>query len=782
MRSGSPSTPISQETVRLALETMRNPITPERAIEPLRALWLVEEIISSPEFPFTIHARDYAVDEILSSIIVENLGNVRRLHKCDFSEGEDEAFDEAVENITSDAQRGSSRLTGWGLLYYCYVRVDFEISLSSFAMLSSLTERTVRRYRDRIIAQLTDTLITVERQARKRARFRRLCSQLPESRARILLERTEQMGLALKRIGDHFSITICIHGPPGIGKTTFAQELLRQFLYHDESVENLCWLDSPETLSDVKSRLRDGLLKNESTAHFIHLFRIYKSVIVIDDADKFMGQGGNLRELNKLTFPSLIILTASRRIVSQYVDVWIELKPLSLTKTQQMLEDEATKFLPAYQRLIESPEFIYEKTGGNPLAIRLFAQLLRFEVSEFDLSSLDHILQKRLEWLDEDQIHGLLALSLSPQGEPVEDVLKCWFSGDDISKWIDILQRNYLIDVTSVNPLHGYLPVLWRSYITQLATQTRMFYDVLLLLIYKLDINQRLSQVILRYIARHLTWSRENSEIQRVAIHRIAEERYKMLTSPMRVRSDLMYASGLLQIGDFEEASSELQSLLHHAETHQDNRLYGYACLELSIIHRLQSQYESAISYQSRSLEAGLQQGDDELCSRAALEGAQLAVDIGNRDILAQQLSLVKTGYTEKTHYKSLKSELMLIDKNYEGCRNLAYELFVNIASDDRSAHARIHDLIGRSYFLQTQYINAERHFATAVTYARGYSSGSLLLGRSLTNRAACLLHLADKERAEVCLREAENIQDALSDRAGLVITRANLRELTTVD
>lgn len=70
MRSGSPSTPISQETVRLALETMRNPITPERAIEPLRALWLVEEIISSPEFPFTIHARDYAVDEILSRSVI----------------------------------------------------------------------------------------------------------------------------------------------------------------------------------------------------------------------------------------------------------------------------------------------------------------------------------------------------------------------------------------------------------------------------------------------------------------------------------------------------------------------------------------------------------------------------------------------------------------------------------------------------------------------------------------------------------------------------------------
>ena len=69
---------------------------------------------------------------------------------------------DAEQSIQADVQTGSTRLIGWSILYYVYVRSDLNITLRTFSDIAHIHERTIRRYKHRATQTLLHELIERE--------------------------------------------------------------------------------------------------------------------------------------------------------------------------------------------------------------------------------------------------------------------------------------------------------------------------------------------------------------------------------------------------------------------------------------------------------------------------------------------------------------------------------------------------------------------------------------------------------------------------------------------
>ncbi len=128
---------------------------------PLESLTLVESTLSDPTFPRSSHGRQYVLLDFLTTFVVNELKRHRQLMEIPTSPPET-SITEVYEAINRDAQTCNSELIGWSWIYYRYVNVAFSISQTVFAQLTCLDERTVRRYQDRMINRLVQTLIDTE--------------------------------------------------------------------------------------------------------------------------------------------------------------------------------------------------------------------------------------------------------------------------------------------------------------------------------------------------------------------------------------------------------------------------------------------------------------------------------------------------------------------------------------------------------------------------------------------------------------------------------------------
>ncbi|RMG88525.1 MAG: hypothetical protein D6712_03460, partial [Chloroflexi bacterium] len=119
---------ISYEAVRQALTALRHHSrkTPD-FLQPLEQTSLVDEyLIKNPSLPETEHLRQFALADILSQIIENQLNNLRRA--LNIIPHKEENREHAAINIQHDAASQSDNLIGCSILYYRYIRVDFNIT------------------------------------------------------------------------------------------------------------------------------------------------------------------------------------------------------------------------------------------------------------------------------------------------------------------------------------------------------------------------------------------------------------------------------------------------------------------------------------------------------------------------------------------------------------------------------------------------------------------------------------------------------------------------------
>lgn len=165
--SGWTMASINEIDVRQALRAMCNGTS---HCSHLHDLQLVDDMLDRPTFPGSKQSREYALNRILTTIILDQLTyqRVALNHKPPTS---DETRKAALTAIRDDGLSGSLELLSWSWLYYHFVRVELYITAEDFCTQLGITPRTLRRYQRRGIKRLTAHLIEVEQTARISQRF-----------------------------------------------------------------------------------------------------------------------------------------------------------------------------------------------------------------------------------------------------------------------------------------------------------------------------------------------------------------------------------------------------------------------------------------------------------------------------------------------------------------------------------------------------------------------------------------------------------------------------------
>ncbi|MBC7870062.1 MAG: hypothetical protein H7Y09_04425, partial [Chitinophagaceae bacterium] len=232
-----------------ALETMLAASDNLRFTNRLRTLVLVDLFLSDPSLPKLEDAREFAVFDILTTIIRENYQRTRQIFGLT-PVLQTASWVEAKQAITQETQKNSTDLLSWSCLYYCYIRVDLNISAVSFGEVVGIVERSVRRYRRKGLFRLYHALVSQEWEIRARQRVRRLRLQLPNIAPSLLLCREGGFEKIQKLLAEDFAFKLFISGAAGIGKSALVEAYIRAYIEGElpeaPQIDVLIWVDSPK--------------------------------------------------------------------------------------------------------------------------------------------------------------------------------------------------------------------------------------------------------------------------------------------------------------------------------------------------------------------------------------------------------------------------------------------------------------------------------------------------------------------------------------------------------
>lgn len=241
------NSPISEDSVREALDSFISPTTRLTPDHPLCTLLMVDMFLSNPHLPKIDNAREFAVHHLLIDFITTEYTRQRAVFNLS-SPKNIVKLEDATREILEDVALDSLELMAWCVLYFIYVRVDFSLSLPALSKKIGLVARTLRRYRANGISKLTTFIIMKEWETRTTQQYTRIISQLPEVKPVRLIGRDAELERIQYVIQRKQNAHILISGAIGIGKSVLVQESIRTLLKSTQEkpnmhIEHLIWLD-----------------------------------------------------------------------------------------------------------------------------------------------------------------------------------------------------------------------------------------------------------------------------------------------------------------------------------------------------------------------------------------------------------------------------------------------------------------------------------------------------------------------------------------------------------
>jgi hypothetical protein len=161
-----PEVNITLEYLRQAANVLVVSLKPQ-ANNPLQDLVLVDELLSSPYWPYSPLNRQLALQYLLVQVITDEFTRLCWVFQIPPPDPLP-SWESARGTIALIAEKGSSKLVGWSWLFYRYVCSDFDLSMASFAAMVCVDKRTLRRYQRTAFRQLAERLIVLEGRARLR--------------------------------------------------------------------------------------------------------------------------------------------------------------------------------------------------------------------------------------------------------------------------------------------------------------------------------------------------------------------------------------------------------------------------------------------------------------------------------------------------------------------------------------------------------------------------------------------------------------------------------------
>lgn len=266
---------ISVEAVRQALDGLIYSTRPRPPVPELGALEQVAQALAENGLASSPVSRRFALREVLTQQITAGYCRVRKAWGLPPL-----THQPAEAVIAEDGQTHSPEVIGWSWLYWRYVQVDYEFTPERYSALAATTPRSLQRYQAHGLHRLTTALLETEGHLYRTQKRLRLRAKLPLTSPVLFLGReAEQAQL-------HEWVTspprhVHISGPPGIGKTTLVQQMVRAQIEAGQ-VEHLIWFSQPRQGQGVRDAMVAGL-SNPSMLR-VHLAQ-YPTVVVIDGLD-----------------------------------------------------------------------------------------------------------------------------------------------------------------------------------------------------------------------------------------------------------------------------------------------------------------------------------------------------------------------------------------------------------------------------------------------------------------------------------------------------------------
>ena len=746
---------ISRQSVARCLDGLLYDSKSDELTSDLHGLLVVELRLS--ELPAGELTRDFAVRELLSELISAAYFAVRRALELPIPRA-DLPRTPSEKLITEDALLRNPELLAWSLLYHRYVRTDFDLSVGQLAKLISVNERTFRRYQAYAIRLLTYRLIGLEQRARLDKKQRYLLTALPSSVPLRLFGQDARLDAIAETLRTAVPAHLLITGLSGIGKTSFAQEVMRRWIL-DDRLDTVFWFDQPASAQMVLDVLKTRLLPEGRRIDLGEVLLLHRVGVVLDGIDALIDDVPALLMQLSAVF---VILTHQPYSANLRVNTQIVLSELDLANTvlltrdllhKQHSDDEADAELIA--------RALFERVGGNPAAIR--TMLAYWDYAEWDVVQTrlhEDVFGRLFETLPEAARSAWCALALTPNALPEIDA-------DSLS----LLLRHHLLERAQER---GHLITGARAYIHEQAAPLvlQTLDDVIDHAVYPVaevvlssefapaDLNRRFA-LIRRFVEEGIARGQH-------AVWREIIESFVRAHGVLDNETRACYGSILRRLGEWEQAEAVFLDVAAATGKQGQFRMQAVALLEWSITARYQGNYQRAadLIVQAQSITRRLK--DTELLERLLLQEAQILVDAGRS---TAALALL-TGVSESPRRWLVLSEALLASGDHAGARRHADYLLGRL-SLDLGTQASLHTVIARSFEAEGQLEAAEPHFARAMMLLE-QAGDTYSLARAQTNLAALLIKRQVYVDARHLLTRAERTQVQLGDKVGLMTTRHN--------
>lgn len=780
---------ISVEFVRSALDALIH-LGQNRRPNPLHYLALVDQIVSAPEFPRIEHHREYALETLLIRIIIDTYDHYQRLYGLPPISG-DISLAAGLQALRQCRTIGASNLIGWTVLYFRYVRVDLDIANETFCDVFGIDARTLRRYHQRILRQMTDILVNQEWELRAQLWRQHLYNNLPSTLAVHLWGRDTDLKRFRKAIlsGDtfHFLIT----GVAGIGKTAFTQELIRS-LIDDQFITRLIWLSEPPSVEAIQNHVRDELLAEDVGLTIRDCLNQSRVAIVLDGVETVLTQNpdGLIAILGDLE-QAVVCMTSQI-----YVPVATQLTHLTLNELKRqdiicMIEEIGNNRYLINEDLPHLASLIADGVGGNPQA----AQLTFYNIDSLDAAQVGftQVFDSIYDSLTRDEQVAWLAFALFPPGQAVaiEQIRELW-ALDIRQKAVLALCRRHLIRYVSFPEPVFQMDSSIRRYLESLYVHdedARRNTDSLVVqLTDRASHNLALDVSVVEGLLT-LDWLVIPNDVACMLVNKFWQEglrqghaaRWQQILVRFYMRHEnhcdslrimYIYANVLRKVSEFDAAWSVLLQLLSTTGQNGDFAQQGWAILESAILLRSRGRYEQALLYLYRVKHIGTNWCVAELTEAANIEQAQILLDIGKVSEMYEVLEGVPK--TSRVIFLEIEGHLLL-DMPGRALTLLLdnFDLF-NKSAENKVA---VHMLLGRCYDRLERHEDARYHFQVALTFLER-SDNKNLLGRVQGNLGALLIKLQEYEDAYRLLYQAEMSQRKLGDQVALAVIQHNLRVL----
>lgn len=749
---------ISRDDVSAALASL---LHNTRKLAGLRYLLLVELRIHTPDMPNSDNLRDYAVRALLVDMIDAALSEARAmfgLAPIDVKA----PLHAALRALDEAVKVGAHDLLAWSVLYYRYVRADLDLSVETLAHHMGVSTRTITRYNDDGVDELTIRLIDAEQAARQAQRARRLYAALPYSVPVRLFGRENLLHSTRDVLNSISPRHILVVGAVGVGKTVFVQEVLRGEI-EDGRLDNLVWMDRPASAERVHNKVAEILREGGNVALGDYL-QLYRVAVVLDGIDALAADLPSLDALLRDLSAALVVLINRARVPLESAVTYLTLPEIDDDDATRLVA-EALRFSNDVGDASAVARDLMPRVGGNPLALRLAVGMWEQGIA---WDALDRVLGARLFGsLDASEQDAWRALALFPRPALANELYALWKIDTDV------LLRFERMGVVVINS-HGYgLVGAARDYVRSLRPEPCLRLlerihppDGFEVVEHALEtgfpgLSTRRAELLQAY------W-REGLRRGHWATWRaILEAYFAEADAPL---ADLRTAYGicLRRLSEWEHSERVFYNVVSDCGRSGQFAEQSRALVEWSVLSRYQGNYERARALVDQAKRYAQRVRDAALVETLAMQEAQLLIQQG-RAGEAQAL----LGKQSSVSALALQSEAQLSLGNYDACRALA-QLALETGGGDRATEASLYTIIGRSYEAQRDWESAH-HALTEVVVLLERLDDTFALARAQTNLAAVLIPLRRCDDAATLLARAEAVQTRLGDRVGLSATRHNL-------